>query len=62
MNRLFETAADGIAVSHDVRQVPYDPDRPFRATRAAIRRWVADGDWVLLFNAITLASGRVQSE
>ena len=43
-------------VATDVRQVWHDPERPFRVTRSALRRWVADGDWVLLFNAITLAS------
>ena len=34
----------------------HDPERPFLMTRAALRRYVEEGDWVLLFNALTLYS------
>ena len=52
----------GIAVPRDVRDMWHDPERPFLMTRAALRRYVEQGDWVLLFNALTLYSAPVQSE
>jgi hypothetical protein len=52
----------GIAASRDVRDMWHDPERPFLMTRAALRRYVEEGDWVLLFNALTLYSAPLQSE
>lgn len=52
----------GIAASRDVRDMWHDPDHPFLMTRAALRRWVEEGDWVLLFNALTLYGTPLQSE
>ena len=36
-----------------------NPDVPFAYSVEAFERCVQDGDWVLLFNALTLAGGRV---
>jgi len=52
----------GILASRDVRDMWHDPERPFLMTRAALRRYVEEGDWVLLFNALTLYTTPLQSE
>jgi len=40
-----------------------NPDVPFECSAEELERWVADSDWprdwVLVFNALTLAGGRV---
>lgn len=46
----------------DVRDMWHDPERPFLMTKAALRRWVEAGDWVLLFNALALYTAPLQSE
>jgi len=52
----------GIAATRDVRDMWHDPERPFLMTRAALRRYVEEGDWVLLFNALTLYTQPLQYE
>ena len=52
----------GILASRDVRDMWHDPERPFLMTRAALRRYVEEGDWVLLFTALPLYAAPVQSE
>jgi hypothetical protein len=52
----------GTIAPRDVRDMWHDPERPFLMTKAALRRYVEEGDWVLLFNALTLFSAPVQSE
>ena len=52
----------GIAATRDVRYMWHDPERPFLMTRAALRRYVEEGDWVLLFNALTLYTAPLQYE
>ena len=49
-------------MSCDVRDMWHDPERPFLMTKAALRRWVEEGDWVLLFNALALYTAPLQSE
>jgi hypothetical protein len=40
-----------------------NPDVPFECSAEEFERWVAGGDWVrdwtLIFNALTLSSGRI---
>ena len=52
----------GIVSSRDVRDMWHDPERPFLMTRAALRRYVEEGNWVLLFNALTLYATPLQAE
>jgi len=52
----------GVLAPRDVRDMWHDPERPFLMTRAALRRYVEEGDWVLLFNALTLYGTPLQSE
>ena len=52
----------GIIAPRDVRDMWHDPERPFLMTRAALRRYVEEGDWVLLFNALTLLGAPVGAE
>ena len=33
-----------------------DPELPFRCTPEDLQEWASSGDWVLLFNALTLMS------
>jgi hypothetical protein len=46
----------------DLRSMWHDPERPFLVSRAALRRCVEEGDWVLLFNALTLYTVPLRSE
>lgn len=39
-----------------------DPELPFRCTPEDLRDYAVRGDWVLLFNALTLVGTPVQSE
>lgn len=51
-----------VLVASDVRDMWHDPERPFLMTKSALRRWVETGDWVLLFNALTLYAAPLRSE
>ena len=39
-----------------------NPDHPFAATAAAVRRYAAQGDWAMLFNAMILTHAVLRSE
>ena len=39
-----------------------DPDLPFRCTAEDLQNYVTRGDWVLLFNALTLLGAPVGAE
>ena len=48
----------------DAKPVPprIDLDMPFRPSMDALAYYVATGDWVMLFNAVTLAVTPIYSE
>ena len=39
-----------------------DPNLPFRCTADELQQYVKRGDWILLFNALTLLGSPVPSE
>ncbi len=48
----------------DGKSIEYweDPNLPFRCTADELQGYATRGDWVLLFNALTLLAVPVQSE
>jgi hypothetical protein len=39
-----------------------NPDRPFRCTADDLQNYVTSGEWILLFNALTLLGSPVAAE